>query len=225
MQLFIDSADPTEIKTAWEWGIIDGVTTNPSLAAKVGRPYRDIVQEILATVDGPVSLEVISTEYDQILEQARSLTKLHQNVVVKIPCIQEGLRAAAVLSKENIKINITLVFGEAQALLAAKVGATYCSPFLGRVDDLVHAEDTLHHLGDRLIERIRKLYDNYDFSTKILAASIRDVGHVEEMAVMGADVSTVPFEVLSNLVKHSLTDKGLKSFLDDWNKAGLELPV
>jgi transaldolase len=219
MKIFIDSADPIEVKTAWDWGIIDGVTTNPSLAAKVGRPYSEIVREILDIVDGPVSLEVIATTYDEMLEQARSLSKLHENVVVKIPCITEGLRVVNQLSSEGIKTNVTLIFSEAQALLAAKVGATYCSPFLGRVDDISN------HGGDKLVERIRQIYDNYGFETQILAASIRDVSHAEEMAVIGADVSTIPFPIIEKMIGHKLTDSGLKKFLEDWDKANLKLPI
>lgn len=219
MKIFIDSADPQQIKTAWDWGIIDGVTTNPSLAAKVGRPYPEIVREILEIVDGPVSLEVIATEYNEMLEQARSLSKLHDNVVVKIPCTTDGIRAVRMLTEEGIKTNVTLVFSESQALLAAKVGATYCSPFLGRVDDISD------HGGDKLVERIRQIYDNYDFEIQILAASIRDVSHAEGMAVIGVDVSTIPFSIIEKMVEHKLTASGLKKFLEDWDEAGLELPI
>lgn len=219
MQLFIDSADPTQVREAWDWGIIDGVTTNPSLAAKVGKPYQEIVTEILEIVDGPVSLEVIATEYQEMVNQARALAKLHRNVVVKIPCTPDGLQAVKNLMAEGIKTNVTLVFSEAQALLAAKVGATYCSPFLGRVDDVAD------HAGEGLIQNISQIFWSHGFETELLAASLRDVPHVEAVAQLGADVATVPFEVLKKMMYHPLTDQGLERFLKDWDEAGLELPV
>lgn len=224
MLLFIDSADPTEIKTAWDWGIIDGVTTNPSLAAKSeaarsGKSYKEIVSEILSIVDGPVSLETIATDYDGILKEARALHKLSKNVIVKIPCTQDGFKATKALSAEKIRVNMTLCFSVNQALLAAKVGAYYVSPFIGRLDDI---QDDL---GDQLIEDIVQVYQNYNFETKILDASIRDTEHVARSAEMGADIATVPLKVLSELHKHPLTDKGLESFLADWKTSGLELPI
>ncbi|PIR59155.1 MAG: fructose-6-phosphate aldolase [Candidatus Pacebacteria bacterium CG10_big_fil_rev_8_21_14_0_10_56_10] len=219
MELFIDSADPKEIQTAWDWGFIDGVTTNPSLAAKVGRPYRQIVLQIFEIVDGPVSLEVIATEYDQMLEQARALAALHPVVVVKIPCTRDGLKAVKTLKKEGIKTNVTLVFSGGQALAVGKLGSDYVSPFVGRLDDIAT------HAGDDLVSNIRQTYDRYGFGTKILAASIRDLQHLEKMALIGADVATVPFNVLETITNHPLTDKGLQRFLQDWQAAGLELPI
>lgn len=218
MKIFIDSADPTQIRQAYEAGIIDGVTTNPSLAAKTGRPYSEIVQEIFDIVEGPVSLEVIATEYEGMVEQGVKLAKLHKNVVVKIPCTPVGIRATKTLKEKKIKVNVTLVFSIAQALLVGKVGADYCSPFVGRLDDIDDVS------GDELVAAIRTVYDNYGFETKILAASIRDVEHVEYMAIIGADVVTVPFEVITEMFDHSLTTKGLNKFLQDWNEAGLQLP-
>jgi transaldolase len=219
MKLFIDSADPKEIQTAWDWGFIDGVTTNPSLAAGTGLPYQKIIERIFAIVDGPVNLEVIATDFDGMIAQAEALHALNPNVVVKLPCTAAGLKAAKRLRLYQIKTNITLVFSEAQALLAAKVGATYVSPFLGRLDDLGL------HFGDELIARIVKIYRNYDFETQILDASIRDVEHVTRSALLGADVATVPFTVLEQLVDHKLTTQGLEKFLSDWKKSGLKLPI
>lgn len=219
MQLFIDSADPKEIREAWEWGIIDGVTTNPSLTAKVNKPYKEIVREILKIVDGPVSLETISTDYDGIIREARALSRISKNVVVKVPCIQEGFKATKALSEAGIKVNMTLCFSVSQALLAAKVGAFYVSPFIGRLDDISE------HSGDELVIDIKRVYENYNFETKILDASIRDVEHVERSAIMGADIATVPFRVLKELFDHPLTYKGLEKFLNDWDEAGLQLPI
>lgn len=219
MQLFIDSADPQDVRLAWETGVIDGVTTNPSLAAKVGKPYKEIVEKILDIVDGPVSLETISTNYQGIVDEAKKLSSLSKNVVVKIPCIPEGFRATKILAKDKIKVNMTLCFSVNQALLAAKVGAFYVSPFIGRLDDVAE------HSGDALIKDIRTVYDNYNFETKILDASIRDAYHVQQSAIMGADIATIPFNVLDELYKHPLTDKGLAKFLQDWEKSGLKLPV
>lgn len=219
MLLFIDSADPKEIREAHDWGIIDGVTTNPSLAAKISRPYREIISEILEIINGPVSLEVISTDYEGILTEAYSLAKLQRNVVVKIPCTQAGYKATKTLSEDGINVNMTLCFSLNQALLAAKVGAEYISPFIGRLDDIKF------HTGDELTQEIRKVYDNYQFKTKILDASIRDAEHVAMAALSGADAATVPFTVLKELHEHPLTKKGLDKFLLDWKEAGLELPI
>ena len=219
MQLFIDSADPKEIQEAMSWGYIDGVTTNPSLAAKVGKPYKEIVSEILQMVEGPVSLETIATDYEGIISEGRALAKLAENVVVKIPCILEGYKAAKTLGEEGINVNMTLCFSASQALLAAKVNATYISPFMGRMDDIYP------DAGDKLIEDIVDIYDTYGFETLVLDASIRDVEHVTKSALMGADVATVPFKVLEKLYTHSLTDKGLDKFLSDWKSSGLELPL
>lgn len=219
MQLFIDSADPKEIKEAWGWGIIDGVTTNPSLAAKVNKPYKEIVKKIFKIVDGPVSLETISTDYEGIIKEARALSRISKNVVVKVPCIQEGFKATRALSKGGLRVNMTLCFSVGQALLAAKVGAFYISPFIGRLDDISE------HSGDELVLDIKKVYENYGFQTKILDASIRDVEHVERSAIIGADIATVPFRVLKELFDHPLTYKGLEKFLSDWDDAGLQLPI
>jgi len=214
MKLFIDSADPEQIKKYWEAGIIDGVTTNPTLATKVGRPFKDLVLEILAIVDGPISLEVLSTDYEGILKEARSLSLLHKNVVVKVPIIPEGIKAVTQLSREGIKTNVTLVFSPAQALLAGKAGATYVSPFLGRLDDI--GENSLN-----MLKEIVAIFDRYNFPTNVLAASIRSTRQVEEVAIAGADVATIPPEVLEKLYKHPLTDKGLEQFLADYQKSGM----
>lgn len=219
MQLFLDSADPKEIKEAHSWGFLDGVTTNPSLAAKVGKPYREIVDEILSIVNGPVSLETIATDYENMLKEARALAEIKDNVYAKIPCTLEGFAATKTLASEGFKVNMTLCFSVNQALLAAKSGASYISPFLGRVDDVQDGG------GAELLSRIRSIYDNYGFETQILAASIRSVAHVEMAAELGADIATIPFKVMQNLHKHPLTDTGLKTFLDDWKKSGLKLPV
>jgi len=215
MKIFIDTADPVLIKKYWDAGIIDGVTTNPSLAAKVGRPFKDLVLEILAIVDGPISLEVLSTDYEGILREARSLALLHKNVVVKVPLIPEGIKAVKTLSSEGIKTNVTLVFSASQALLAAKAGATYVSPFLGRLDDI--GENSLNLLKD-----IVAIFDKFNFATNVLAASIRSSRQVEEAAIIGADVATIPPEILESLYKHPLTDKGIEKFLSDYKNSGME---
>lgn len=211
MEFFIDTADVAEIKNAHELGILDGVTTNPSLVAKTGKPFKQVIREICAIVDGPVSAEVVAIEKDAILKEGRELAKLAQNVVVKVPLIAEGLKAVKVFSAEGIKTNVTLCFSANQALLAAKAGATYISPFVGRLDDI--STD-----GMDLIEEIRTIYDNYDFSTKILVASIRHPIHLKQAAMIGADVATIPYSVFPQLVKHPLTDSGLEKFLADAKK-------
>jgi len=217
MKFFIDSGDPREIREANEWGIIDGVTTNPSLAGKTGRPYKDVILEILSIVNGPVSLQVVSDRLDQMIEQGKKLAGLHENVVVKVPATKEGIQAGQALVRDGVKVNVTLVFSVNQALLAGKIGATYCSPFVGRIDDI--GQD-----GNQVIEEIRQVYDTYQFETKILYASVRHPKHVREAALLGCDIATVPFEVLGKLYQHSLTTQGLKKFLDDWFAAGLRLP-
>ena len=219
MQLFLDSADPKEVKQALKLTSLDGLTTNPSLAAKVGRPYKDLVKEILGLVSGPVSLEVIATDYEGMLTQARRLAQLGNQVVVKIPCTPAGLKAVQTLKSEGIKTNVTLVFSLNQALLVGKTGSDYCSPFVGRLNDL-EAES-----GERLIAQMRAAYDEYDFSTQILAASIRSVANVENMIRLGADAATLPLQVLTQLIEHPLTDKGLQAFLSDWKQSGLQLPA
>lgn len=211
MKFFIDTASINEIREAASLGVLDGVTTNPSLVAKEGRKFRDILMEILEIVDGPVSAEVVSTEKDGILQEARELAKLHHNIVVKVPLIKEGLKAVRILSDEEIKTNVTLCFSPTQALMAAKAGATYVSPFIGRLDD--QSAD-----GMQLIEQIVTIYANYGFATQVLAASIRHPIHVLEAAMIGADVATMPLKVMEQLIYHPLTESGLEKFLADWKK-------
>jgi len=209
MKFFIDTADINEIKKAYELGLIDGVTTNPTLIAKTGKPFMEVAKEILKLVDGPVSLEVVSLDAKGMVDEARVLAKLGDNVVIKIPMTTEGLKAVKTLSEEGIKTNVTLVFSPLQALLAAKAGATYVSPFVGRLDDIGHD-------GMELISQIVDIYSNYGFTTEIIVASIRHPKHVLEAALIGADIATIPFKVISQLVKHPLTDKGIERFLEDW---------
>ncbi|HKV07422.1 MAG TPA: fructose-6-phosphate aldolase [Thermoanaerobaculia bacterium] len=213
MQFFLDTAEMKEIETGLEWGLVDGITTNPSLIAKAGRPYLKTVQEIAQLVPGPVSGEVLATDYDEILEQGRKLAGLAENVVVKVPLVPAGLRAVATFAKEGIKTNVTLCFSAAQALIAAKAGATYISPFVGRLDDV--GED-----GMELIDKVVTIYQNFDYQTKVLVASVRHPIHVVQSAMLGADVATLPFKVLEQLYKHPLTDVGLDKFLSDWKKTG-----
>lgn len=215
MKYFIDSADPEQIKKYWDLGIIDGVTTNPSLAVKVGRPFKELVHEIFAIVDGPISLEVLSTDYEGIMREARALALLHKNVVVKIPMLPDGIKAVKALSAEGIKTNVTLVFQPAQAILAAKAGATYVSPFVGRLEDIGQESPDL-------LSEIVTIFQNYGFTTEVLAASIRDVRDVVVAGLIGADVATVPPQILEKMFKHPLTDSGLKTFLDDYQKSGFE---
>jgi len=211
MQIFLDTANVAEIRELASLGVVDGVTTNPSLVAKEGRPFREIVHEILEIVDGPISLEVVSTEAAGMLAEARELAQIHRNVVVKIPLIAEGLKAVKRLSAEGIRTNVTLCFSPVQALLAAKAGAAYISPFVGRLDDISHE-------GMELVRTIVAIYRNYDFPTKVLAASLRGPMHVLEAALAGADVATLPPAVLRQLLKHPLTESGLEGFLRDWKK-------
>lgn len=212
MKFFIDTANINEIKEAQSFGILDGVTTNPSLVAKEGKDFRKLLEEILSIVDGPVSAEVISTDFDGIIKEAREYSAIHKNIVVKVPLIKEGLKAVKLLSSENIKTNVTLCFSPTQALLAAKAGATYISPFVGRLDDI--STD-----GMDLISQIIQIYRNYKFNTQVLVASIRHPLHVVEAALMGADVCTIPFNVIDKLFNHPLTDLGLEKFLSDWKKS------
>ena len=212
MKFFIDTANINEIKEAAALGILDGVTTNPSLVAKEGKDFRKLLYEILAIVDGPVSAEVVSTDYDGILKEAHELSKIHKNIVVKVPLIKEGLKAVRTLSSENINTNVTLCFSASQALLAAKAGATYISPFVGRLDDISHD-------GMELISQIVQIYKNYNYKTQVLVASIRHPLHLVEAALMGADVCTMPFPVIDKLFNHPLTDLGLEKFLSDWKKS------
>jgi len=212
MEFFIDTGDIEEIKEASTWGIVDGVTTNPSLIAKTGRTQHDVINDIVKLIDGPISAEVLSTDRDGMLKEAATLSEIHPNVVIKLPLTVDGLAACKELSKKNIKTNVTLCFSVNQALIAAKAGATYISPFIGRLDDVGHD-------GMGLIEEIRAVYDNYGYPTKILAASIRHATHVRDAAMVGSDVGTMPFKVLRSLYNHPLTDKGLDQFLKD---AGLK---
>jgi len=212
MKFFIDTANINEIKEAQSFGILDGVTTNPSLVAKEGKDFKTLLNEILSIVDGPVSAEVISTDLDGIVKEAREYAAIHKNIVVKVPLIKEGLKAVKLLSSEQIKTNVTLCFSPTQALLAAKAGATYISPFVGRLDDISTN-------GMELISQIIQIYRNYNFDTQVLVASIRHPLHVVEAALMGADVCTIPFNVIDKLFNHPLTDLGLEKFLSDWNKS------
>ncbi|MCB9598531.1 MAG: fructose-6-phosphate aldolase [Sandaracinaceae bacterium] len=208
MKIFIDTADVAEIRDAAAMGVVDGVTTNPSLVAKVGRSYRDVIEEICEIIDGPISAEVIATDLDGMLKEARDIATWHPNVVVKIPLIRDGLKAVRALTDEGIKTNVTLCFSAPQGMLAAKAGATYISPFLGRIDDISWD-------GMELIGQLRTVYDNYGFTTEILAASIRHPKHVVDCALIGADVGTMPHSVILQLLKHPLTDIGLEKFLAD----------
>jgi transaldolase len=209
MKLFIDTANINEIKEANALGVIDGVTTNPTLIAREGRDFIGVVKEICAIVDGPISAEVISLKSDEMVKEARVLAKIHKNIVIKIPITPEGLKATKVLSQEAIKTNLTLCFSPTQALLAAKAGATFVSPFIGRLDDI-------SQVGMDLIRDIKTIFRNYGFNTQIIVASIRNPVHVLESALAGADVATVPYGVLMSLVKHPLTDMGIERFLKDW---------
>ncbi|MBI4395405.1 MAG: fructose-6-phosphate aldolase [Candidatus Omnitrophica bacterium] len=211
MKFFLDTANLDEIKEASSWGVLDGVTTNPSLVSKEGRNFKELIREICNIVHGPVSAEVVAITCGEMLEEAHELAKIHKNVVVKIPLIVEGLKAVKILNLEGIKINVTLCFSANQALLAAKAGATYISPFIGRLDDVSHD-------GMSLVKDIKSIYTNYGFSTQVLTASIRHPLHVLEAAKIGSDVATMPFKVLEQIVKHPLTDMGLKKFLADWDK-------
>lgn len=211
MKIFVDTADLDEIKELASWGIIDGATTNPTLVAKSGRSFKEVVDEIFDIVDGPISLEAVSTKAEDIIKEARELSKIHKNVAVKIPINPEGLKAVKVLSKEGIKTNVTLVFSANQALLAAKAGATYVSPFIGRLDDIGQE-------GMQIVEEIIDIFTNYDIKTEVIVASIRHPIHVIEAARLGADIATVPPSVIRKMVKHSLTDVGIENFLKDWKK-------
>ncbi len=211
MKIFIDTANIDHIKEANDLGIIDGVTTNPTLVAREGKDFVSLIKEISSIVDGPISAEVIGLETNQMCEEARKLSKIHKNVVIKIPLIAEGLKAVKILSKEGIKTNVTLCFSANQALLAAKAGATYISPFIGRLDDI-------SHIGMDLVRDIKAIYNNYGFKTEIIVASVRHPLHVLEAAKIGANIATVPYEALMKLVKHPLTDIGIERFLNDWKK-------
>ena len=211
MKFFIDTANIDEIKEAAALGVLDGVTTNPSLVSKEGKDFRKLLDEILKIVDGPVSAEVIATDYRGIVKEGRDLASIHKNIVVKVPLIKEGLKAVKTLTDEGIKVNVTLCFSPTQAILAAKAGATYVSPFVGRLDDISTS-------GMELISQIVQIYGNYDFKTEVLVASIRHPLHVVEAALIGADVCTIPFTVIKKMFNHPLTDIGLEKFLNDWKK-------
>ena len=217
MKFFVDTADIAEIKELAETGLLDGVTTNPSLVGKSGRDFKELIREICAVVDGPVSAEVAATDTEGMLREGRLLAKIARNVTVKVPLTWDGLKACKTLTSEGTMVNVTLCFSATQALLAAKAGATFVSPFVGRLDDV--GLD-----GMELVQEIRAIYDNYaDLTTEILAASIRTVGHVKQAALIGADVATVPASILKALVRHPLTDKGLEQFLADWKKSGQKI--
>jgi transaldolase len=211
MKFFIDTANIDEIKEAASLGLLDGVTTNPSLVAKEGKDFRKLLDEICAIVDGPISAEVVSTDFNGIMKEGRELSKIHKNIVVKVPLIKEGLKAVKALKAEGIRCNVTLCFSPTQALMAAKAGAAYISPFIGRLDDISQN-------GMELVEQIVTIYQNYDYKTEVLVASVRHPMHVVEAALIGADICTMPFKVIDQLVKHPLTDLGLEKFLSDWKK-------
>jgi len=211
VKIFLDTANIGEIREAASWGVLDGVTTNPTLVARSGRKWGEVIQDILALVEGPISLEVTTTEAEAMIEQGRQLAKLHKNVVVKIQMTTEGLKAIRALSKEGVRINTTLIFSATQAILAAKAGAKYVSPFIGRLDDQGQE-------GMQVIREIVEIFRNYDWDCEVLVASIRHPLHVIEAAKLGADIVTMPFDVLKKMTQHSLTDVGLKRFLEDWKK-------
>ncbi len=211
MKFFIDTADINEIRKAREFGILDGVTTNPSLVSKVKRPYLEVLTEIAREIEGPVSAEVIATDSAGIVREARELAKIGGNVVIKVPLIAEGLKAVKTLSGEGIKTNVTLCFNALQALMAAKAGATYISPFVGRLDDIASE-------GMEVVEEIMTIYDNYGFDTEIIVASVRNPLHIKYAAMMGAHIATIPYSVFESIVKHPLTDIGLAKFLEDYKK-------
>ncbi|MCF8031545.1 MAG: fructose-6-phosphate aldolase [Desulfarculaceae bacterium] len=212
MKIFIDTADIEEIKQAQSLGVLDGVTTNPSLVAKTGKPFETCIKEILEVVPGDVSVEVVGLTHDEMVAEAEKYAAWGDNVVIKVPIIEEGLKAIKTLSGQGVKVNVTLCFSPLQALLAAKAGATYISPFVGRLDDI-------HTDGMELISQIVDIYGNYAYDTEVLVASIRNPMHVVSAALMGADVCTIPYKVIGQLLKHPLTDKGLAAFLADWEKA------
>jgi transaldolase len=211
MNFFIDTANVEEIKKAWDLGVIDGVTTNPSLISKEGREPVTLLKEICSIVNGPVSAEAVSMTTDELIKEAESLSKIHENIVIKIPMIEEGLRAVKRLSVMGIKTNVTLIFSPSQALLAAKAGASYVSPFVGRLDDI-------SHFGMLIVSDIIEIYKNYMFDTEVIVASVRNPLHVVEAAKMGAHIATIPYSVIIQLIRHPLTDIGIERFLKDWEK-------
>ncbi len=211
MKFFLDTAMIEEIKEVTRWGLLDGVTTNPTLVAKTGRPFKEVVKEILEVVDGPVSLETVSLDAEGMIKEGKMLAELGDNVVVKIPMTPEGMKAVQALESEGIPTNVTLIFSPTQALLASKAGASYVSPFVGRIDDVSNE-------GMKLIREIKEIFINYEISTEIIVASVRNPMHVVEAALIGADICTVPYAVMKSLFKHPLTDVGIKRFLEDWEK-------
>lgn len=211
MKLFIDTANVEHIKEVASWGVLSGVTTNPSLIAKEGRDFRQVIEEICAIVDGPISAEAVSLDAEGMLKEAREYSEWHDNVTIKLPMTDEGLKATAGCTKEGIQTNVTLIFSPMQALLAAKAGATYVSPFVGRLDDI-------SHVGMELVQTIVSMYDNYSIETEVIVASIRNPLHVVDAALLGAHISTIPYKVFKQMLHHPLTDKGIQAFLDDWEK-------
>jgi transaldolase len=216
MKFFVDSADINEIRESVSWGLADGVTTNPSLIAKAGRPYAEVLREICETVNGPVSAEVVATEAPAMLEEGQKLARLHPNIVVKCPLTLEGLKATKALSSRGIKVNVTLIFSPLQALAAAKCGAAYVSPFVGRLDDI--GQD-----GFLVIEQTMRIFENYDYPAQVLVASIRSPSHLLRAAEIGAHVATLPFNVIGQMLRHPLTDIGLERFLSDWRKTNQKI--
>ncbi len=211
MKFFIDTADINEIKEAHSLGVIDGVTTNPSLIARTGRKFEEVVRDICNEIDGPISLEVIGLDAPTMIKEGKELAKINKNVVVKIPIMTEGLKATKELSAEGVNVNMTLIFSPSQALLAAKAGARYVSPFVGRLDDI-------SHVGMDIVADIMDIYENYSFDTEVIVASIRNPLHVLDAAQMGAHIATIPLSVIKQLSHHPLTDKGIEKFLEDWKK-------
>lgn len=211
MKFFIDTANISEIKEANSMGILDGVTTNPTLVAKEGKDYKTVLKEICKVVDGPISAEAVSEDCKGMLKEARDFAAIHKNIVVKIPMTWEGLKAVKKLKEEEIRTNVTLIFSPTQALMAAKAGASFASPFVGRLDDISHN-------GMDLVDQIVTIYENYGYTTEVIVASIRNPLHVVDAALIGADISTIPFNVIEQLVNHPLTDKGIERFLSDWKK-------
>ena len=212
MKFFIDTAEIAEIRAACELGLVDGVTTNPSLIAKSGRVFTEVLAEIAALVDGPISAEVIALDAPGMIAEGRELVKISKNIVIKVPMTSEGLKATQIFSKEGIKTNVTLIFSALQALLAAKAGATYVSPFVGRLDDIGHD-------GMDGVDQIKTIFSNYGYDTEIIVASVRSPMHVHNAALIGADICTIPFSVMTQLAKHPLTDIGIEKFLADWQKS------
>jgi transaldolase len=211
MKFFIDTANVKEIREAASFGVVDGVTTNPSLIAKEGRDFKQVIAEICEIVDGPISAEAVSLDADKMVVEGLELAKIHKNIVVKLPMTKDGLKATKVLADKGIKVNMTLVFSASQALLAAKVGAAYVSPFVGRLDDI-------SHYGMDLVEQVVTIFDNYGYPTEVIVASVRNPLHVVDAAMVGAHIATIPFSVIDQLVKHPLTDIGIEKFLADWKK-------